>query len=418
METRYVSTNDEMYLRMTKFWGRLFLINFALGVVTGITMEFQFGMNWAEYSKYVGDIFGAPLAIEATVAFFLESTFIGLWLFGWNKVTKKVHALSIWLVAIATNLSALWILLANGWMQKPVGYVLRNGRAEMVDFMAMATNPYGWSKFFHTVLSGYVVAAFFVMGIAAYHILRKSDPDFFKRSFKMAAFFGLISSLLVFITGDFHAVEVSKAQPTKLAAMESHWETQEGAPYYLIVFPDVQNERNSLEMLGIPKGLSLLAFHNGNAEVKGLRDFPKDERPPVLPIFLSFRAMAAMGMLFMLLTFIGWILARKDRLEHNPMFLKIMLYSLPLPYLAGQVGWILAEVGRQPWIVYGLLKTSDAVSKSITAGQVFMSLAGFTLVYGLLALVDIYLLAKYARKGPDSDLSPIIKTARMAGGVR
>ena len=418
METRYVRTNDEMYLRMTKFWGRLFLINFALGVVTGITMEFQFGMNWAEYSKYVGDIFGAPLAIEATVAFFLESTFIGLWLFGWNKVTKKVHAISIWLVAIATNLSALWILLANGWMQKPVGYVLRNGRAEMVDFMAMATNPYGWSKFFHTVLSGYVVAAFFVMGIAAYHILRKSDTDFFKRSFKMAASFGLISSLLVFITGDFHAVEVSKAQPTKLAAMESHWETQEGAPYYLIVFPDVQNEKNSIEMLGIPKGLSLLAFHNGNAEVKGLRDFPKDERPPVLPVFLSFRAMAAMGMLFMLLTFLGWILERKDRLEHSPMFLKIMLYSLPLPYLAGQVGWIFAEVGRQPWIVYGLLKTSDAVSKSITAGQVFMSLAGFTLVYGLLALVDIYLLAKYARKGPDSDLSPIIKTTTMAGGGR
>jgi len=418
METRYVRTNDEMYLRMTKFWGRLFLINFALGVVTGITMEFQFGMNWAEYSKYVGDIFGAPLAIEATVAFFLESTFIGLWLFGWNKVTKKVHAISIWLVAIATNLSALWILLANGWMQKPVGYVLRNGRAEMVDFMAVATNPYGWSKFFHTVLSGYVVAAFFVMGIAAYHILRKSDTDFFKRSFKMAASFGLISSLLVFITGDFHAVEVSKAQPTKLAAMESHWETQEGAPYYLIVFPDVQNEKNSIEMLGIPKGLSLLAFHNGNAEVKGLRDFPKDERPPVLPVFLSFRAMAAMGMLFMLLTFLGWILERKDRLEHSPMFLKIMLYSLPLPYLAGQVGWIFAEVGRQPWIVYGLLKTSDAVSKSITAGQVFMSLAGFTLVYGLLALVDIYLLAKYARKGPDSDLSPIIKTTTLAGGGR
>ena len=184
METRYVRTGDEMYLRMTKFWGKLFLINFALGVVTGITMEFQFGMNWAEYSKYVGDIFGAPLAIEATVAFFLESTFIGLWIFGWNKVSKKVHAVSIWLVAIATNLSALWILLANGWMQKPVGYVLRNGRAEMVDFMAMVTNPYGWSKFFHTVLSGYVVAAFFVMGISAYHLLRKSHLEFLQKVFQ------------------------------------------------------------------------------------------------------------------------------------------------------------------------------------------------------------------------------------------
>lgn len=413
METRYVGTNDEMYLRMAKFWGRLFLINFALGVVTGITMEFQFGMNWAEYSKYVGDIFGAPLAIEATVAFFLESTFIGLWIFGWNRVSKKVHALSIWLVAVATNLSALWILLANGWMQKPVGYVLRNGRAEMVDFMAMATNPYGWSKFFHTLLSGYVVAGFFVMGISAYHILNKSNTDFFKRSFRMAAAFGLVSSLLVFITGDFHAVEVAKAQPTKLAAMESHWNTQKAAPYNLIVFPDTRDERNSIEMFSIPKGLSILAFHSGNAEVKGLKDFPEDERPPVLATFLSFRAMVGMGMLFMLLTFLGWVIARRDRLEYNPLFLKTMLYLIPLPYIATQVGWIVAEVGRQPWIVYGLMKTSDAASKSVTAGQVFVSLVGFTLLYGLLALVDIFLLVKYARKGPDRDLSPIIKTERI-----
>src|SRR5208337_3005043 len=228
MESRYVSTNDAMYLKMTKFWGKLFLINFALGVVTGITMEFQFGMNWAEYSKYVGDIFGAPLAIEATVAFFLESSFIGVWIFGWNRVSKKVHALSIWLVAIATNMSALWILLANGWMQHPVGYVLRNGRAEMVDFTAMLTNNYGLLKFCHTLLSGYVVAAFFVMGIAAYHLLKKNQIDFFKRSFKIGASFGLLASLLVFLTGDFHAVEVAKTQPAKFAAMESVWETKQG----------------------------------------------------------------------------------------------------------------------------------------------------------------------------------------------
>lgn len=413
MESRYVGTNDEMYLRMAKFWGRLFLINFALGVVTGITMEFQFGMNWAEYSKYVGDIFGAPLAIEATVAFFLESTFIGFWLFGWNKVSKKVHALSIWLVAIATNLSALWILLANGWMQRPVGYVLRNGRAEMVDFMALVTNSNGWLKFFHTVLSGYVVATFFVMGISAYHILRKSNLDFFKRSFKMAALFGLVSSILVFVTGDFHAIEVANTQPTKFAAMESQWNTQKGAPYNLLAFPDTQNERNSVEMLSIPNGLSLLAFHDSNAEVKGLKDFPKEERPPVLPTFLSFRAMAAMGVLFMLLAFIGSVLAIRGKLESSPLFLKIIFYSIPIPYIAMQIGWIVAEVGRQPWIVYGLMKTSDAVSKSITVGQVVMSLIGFTLLYGLLGVVDIYLLAKYARKGPDADLSPIIKTARM-----
>src|SRR5512139_2004440 len=226
METKYVTTGNELYKEMARFWGKLFLINFAVGVVTGITLEFQFGMNWAEYSRYVGDIFGAPLAIEATVAFFLESTFIGLWIFGWNRLPKKVHALSIWLVAIATNLSALWILLANGWMQKPVGYVLRNGRAEMVDFMALVTNSYGWSKFFHTVFSGYVVAAFFVMGVSAYHLLRKSEVRLFKTSFRSAATLGLIASILVFVTGDFHAVEVAKVQPTKFAAMEAVWDTQ------------------------------------------------------------------------------------------------------------------------------------------------------------------------------------------------
>lgn len=412
MESRYVSTGDEMYLKMTKFWGKLFLINFALGIVTGITLEFQFGMNWAEYSKYVGDIFGAPLAIEATVAFFLESTFIGLWIFGWNKISKKAHAITMWLIALATNLSALWILLANGWMQHPVGFVLRNNRAEMVDFMAMATNAFGVLKFFHTLTSGYVVASFFVMGVSAYHLLNNSNTDFFKRSFKMAALFGLISSLLVFFTGDFHAAEVAKTQPTKFAAMESVWETQKSAPYNLLIVPDVANERNSVETAGIPKMLSLMAFHSGDAEVKGLKAFPVTDRPPVLPTFASFRTMAALGMLFMLLTLIGYIVSMRDKLSSSPLFLKFMLYSLPLPYIATQLGWIVAEVGRQPWIVYGVLRTSDAVSKSITPLQVAGSLAGFTLLYGLLAVVDIYLLAKFAKKGPEDDLSTIVNLTR------
>lgn len=412
METKYVRTNDEMYLKMTKFWGKLFLINFALGIVTGITMEFQFGMNWAEYSKYVGDIFGAPLAIEATVAFFLESTFIGLWIFGWNKVSKKVHALSIWLVAIATNLSALWILLANGWMQKPVGYVLRNNRAEMVDFAALLTNSYGWLKFFHTLLSGYVLAAFFVMGVSAYHLLKKNNIGFFKRSFKAGATFALVASILLFIAGDFHAAEVAKSQPTKFAAMEAVWDTQKAVPYNLIVVPDVENERNLVEVVGIPKLLSFLAFHDGNAEIKGLKEFPKAERPPVLITFLSFRGMAALGILFIILSLIGYVISKRDRLESSPTFLRLMLYSIPLPYIAGQLGWLVAEVGRQPWIVYGVLKTSDAVSKSITPAQVWVSLIGFTLFYGMLGIIDIYLLAKYSKKGPDDDLSAIIKSSR------
>lgn len=401
METRYVRSGDELYLRMAKFWGKLFLINFALGIVTGITMEFQFGMNWAEYSKYVGDIFGAPLAIEATVAFFLESTFIGVWIFGWDKVSKKTHALSIWLVALATNLSALWILLANGWMQKPVGFVIRNNRAEMVDFMAMLTNSYGWLKFFHTLFSGYVIAAFFVMGISAWHLLKKSHSEFFRSSFRLAAYFGLVSSLLVFLVGDFHAQEVAETQPTKFAAMEVVWETQKAASYNLLVLPDPENERNTIETMGIPKMLSLMAFHDGDATVRGLKDFPKESRPPVLPVFLSFRGMAALGMLFMLLSFIAVILSVKDLLERSGLFLRIMVFALPLPYIAGQLGWIVAEVGRQPWIVYGVLKTSDAVSKSIAPVNVIVSLVGFTLLYGLLAVVDIYLLYQKARKGPE-----------------
>ncbi|NJD55478.1 MAG: cytochrome ubiquinol oxidase subunit I [Nitrospirae bacterium] len=413
METRYVRTGDIAWLRMTKFWGKLFLINFTLGIVTGITLEFQFGMNWAEYSRYVGDIFGAPLAIESTVAFFLESSFIGLWVFGWNKVSKKVHALSIWLVAFATNLSGLWILLANGWMQHPVGYEIRNGRAEMVDFIAMLTNPYGLLKFFHTIFSGYVIAAFFVMGISAWHLLKKRDQDLFRRSFRTAATFGLASSLLVFLVGDFHAAEVAKTQPAKFAAMESVWETQRAAPYHLLLVPDVANERNAVETVSVPKMLSFLAFHDGDAEVRGLKDFPKADRPPVLPVLAGFRGMAALGMFFMLLTLVAFILSRKDHMDSYPLFLRTMLWSLPLPYLAAQLGWIVAEVGRQPWIVYGMLRTSDAVSRSVSASQVAASLIGFTLLYGLLAVVDIYLLFKFARKGPDNDIGSMVRTARQ-----
>jgi cytochrome bd ubiquinol oxidase subunit I len=404
-ETRWVMTKDETWLKMTRFWGRLFLINFILGVVTGITMEFQFGMNWAEYSRYVGDIFGAPLAIEATLAFFLESVFIGVWVFGWDRVSKKVHAAAIWIVAIATNLSALWILLANGWMQKPVGYHLVTNatgqvRAEMVDFAALLLNPYGLIKFFHTLTSGYVVAAFFVMGISAWHLLRKNELTFFKRSFRTAAIFGLGASLMVAVTGDFHGVEIAKVQPTKFAAMESVWETQRGASMSLILLPDEAGERNRVEWLRIPKLVSFLAFRDPDAEIKGLKAYPKELRPPVWPTFLSFRLMAALGMLMILVALAGVYLSGKRDFEDRVFFLKIALYSLFLPYIAGQLGWIVAEVGRQPWIVYGVLKTSDAVSRSIGVAQVVASLLSFTVLYGGLAIVDVYLLAKFSRKGP------------------
>lgn len=409
METKYVTTGDETWLRMTKFWGKLFLINFALGVVTGITIEFQFGMNWSEYSRYVGDIFGAPLAIEATVAFFLESVFVGVWIFGWNKLSKKVHALSIWLAAIATNVSALVILLANGWMQHPVGYVLRNGRAEMNDFLAVLTNPYGLIKFGHTLMSGYALTGFLVMGISAWHLLRNNETAFFRRSFKMAATFAFVSSLLVAISGDFHAVEIARTQPSKFAAMESVWNTSRGVGMSLFAVTDEVDEHNDFDdLLVIPNMVSYLAFHDANAEIKGLKDFPKEMRPPVKPVFFSFRIMVALGMFMILASLAGIFLSRRQNFTDNRLFLTIMVFAIPVPYLAQQLGWLVAELGRQPWIVFGVLKTADAVSKTITSTQVALSLLGFTVLYGVLGAIDIYLLVKYAKKGPDNDLSSII----------
>lgn len=413
-ETRYVKTGDETYLRMTKFWGKLFLINFALGVVTGITQEFQFGMNWAEYSRYVGDIFGAPLAIEATAAFFLESVFIGVWIFGWDKLSKKAHATTMCLAAFGTNLSALLILLANGWMQKPVGFVLRNGRAELTDFLAVATNPYGLIKFFHTLTSGYMVAGYFVMGIAAWHLLKKNEIDFFTRSFKTAAVFSLFAGIIVAATGDFHAVEIAKTQPTKFAAMESVWETQKGAPMHLLLWPNEAAETNAVATASVPGALSFLAFHDTNAEIKGLKAFPKEERPPVLPVFLSFRLMAALGTLMLLLSLLAVIMPRWKSFVDFKIFLYIMLAALPLPYITVQLGWLVAELGRQPWVVYGVMKTAVATSTAVSAVQVAFSLIGFTVLYGVLGVIDIYLLIKYAKKGPETGSAGMITAKEVA----
>ncbi len=400
METRYVKTGDETYLKMTKFWGKLFLINFAVGVVTGITLEFQFGTNWSIYSAYVGDIFGSILAIEATAAFFLESTFIGVWIFGWNKLSKKAHAAVAWLIALGSNLSAVWILIANAWMQSPVGFTIRDGRAELVDFYAVITQKFAIVKFIHTVSAAYVLAAFFVMGISAYHLLKKRHVDFFTRSFRSALTFGLVSSLVVFILGDLNGVVVAEKQPTKLAAMESLWETQTRAPIYLFAWPDEKNERNAVEIGAIPGALSFLTRHDVNAEIRGLSDFPPQDRPPVLITSFAFKGMVGLGCVFILLTVIGWF--KRNKLLESPKFLKIILYSIPLPYLAVQLGWLLTEVGRQPWIVYGLIRTSDAVSP-IATSQVALSLVGFVVVYGLLGIAGFSLIAKYAIKGPDID---------------
>jgi len=397
METIYVQRRDEEYRRMAKFWGKLFLINFAIGIVTGITLEFQFGTNWSRYSAYVGDIFGSLLAVEATVSFFLESTFIAVWIFGWNKLSPRLHAAAIWIVAIASSVSAYWILAANSFMQNPVGYAIRNGRAELTSFSDVVTQKWAVLTFLHTLSGAYILGGFFVMGISAWHLLRRHQVSFFTKSFRVAIVFTLIFSFFELVQGHMNAEMVGEKQPTKFAAMEAVWETQKGAPMHLLMWPDADKGENAIQALSIPKLLSILASYKPDAEVKGLKDFPRDEWPPVLPSFFSFRLMVALGGWFALVSL--WGFWRRNRLLESPWMLKAMLWTIPLPYLANELGWTLTEVGRQPWIVYGLMKTQDAGSP-IAVSQVLPTVIAFVLVYSLLGFADFYLLFKFARKGP------------------
>jgi len=406
METAFVRTKNEEYRTLAKFWGKLFLINFAVGVVTGITLEFQFGTNWSRYSRYVGDIFGPLLAIEATVAFFLESTFIAVWAFGWKRLSPKAHAVTIWLVAFASSLSAVWILIANAWMQHPVGYVMKGGRPILNDLMAAITQPYAVLTILHTLAGSYIVAGFFVMGISSYHLLKKQFVSLFARSFRIALVFSLIFSIFAVVEGHMHGTDLADKQPAKLAALESHWKTGQIAPVFILAVPDEKNERNSVEIGLIPGALSMMAFHSLNATVTGLRDIPRDERPPVAATFISFRLMVTLGMLFIILTLVGWLLRKK--IEWKRLYLKVMLYSIPLPYIACALGWTVTEMGRQPWLVYGLMKTAEGVSP-VSASQVAVSLVAFTLVYLILGIIAFSLMAKYARKGPH--LSPHAQSA-------
>ncbi|WP_319469484.1 cytochrome ubiquinol oxidase subunit I [uncultured Pseudodesulfovibrio sp.] len=401
METRYVQTGDEVYRKMAKFWGKIFLVNFALGVVTGITLEFQFGTNWSRYSAYVGDIFGSLLAIEATAAFFLESTFIGVWHFGWEKLSPKAHAIVAWLVAGASNLSAIWILIANGFMQDPTGYVLRNGRAELTDFVSVITNKWAWLEFFHVIPASLCLAGFFIMGVSAWHLLRKSETGFFQKSFNIGVTVALVFSIVTAVEGHMHGNNMSLKQPAKLAAMESHWETQKNAPIYLLVVPG--EDGNLIEALPVPGALSFLAYNDFNAEVKGLNDIPKEDRPPITITFLAFRTMVGLGTLMPALALFGWVM--RKRLDSFPLYLKALPYCIPLPYIAIWAGWTLAEVGRQPWIVYGLMRTADAVSP-VSTGEVSFSLILMCLLYTLLGAAGIWLMIRLAKKGPE-DNTPI-----------
>lgn len=410
METVYVKTGQELYKQMTKYWGKLFLINFAMGVVTGIVMEFQFGMNWSEYSRFVGDIFGAPLAIEALLAFFLESTFLGIWIFGWEKLSKKMHLLAIWLVAFGSNLSALWILIANSFMQQPTGYALENGRAVMTDIFALIANPHVWVQFPHTIFSGFTTGAFFVMGIAAYQLLRKKEAEFYQKSFRMANYFGIISVFLVILIGHTQGQHMVKVQPMKMAAAEALWRTENPASLSLITIADEKNMEDIIS-IRIPRALSLLSYNRLDGEVKGIRDLqaeyenlygPGDYSPSVFAAYWSFRIMVGAG--FLMLFLAAWMMIRNIKglppVSDRRIF-KIFPLVIMLPYAANTTGWLLTEMGRQPWVVFGLMKTADAVSPTVSYGAVLTTLIGFTLVYGGLMAVDIFLLAKYAKAGPE-----------------
>lgn len=408
-ETFYVIKGDEVYKKMTKFWGRLFLINFAVGVVTGLVMEFQFGMNWSAYSRFVGDIFGAPLAIEGLTAFFLEATFIGLWAFGWEKVSRKVHLFAIWMVAFGSTLSSLWILVANSFMHNPVGYEIVNGRAVMTDFWALIFNSHVWTQFPHTVLSGYVTAAFFVMGISIYFILKNKNTDFFQRSFKIATVFGMIMIVGVIVVGHAQAQLMVKQQPMKMAAAEALFNSEDPASMSLITIFDEEKGTTSVD-IRVPFALSILSYNTFTGEVKGINDLqreyealygPGDYSPSVAVNYWSFRIMVGAGFLMAFVMLVALFVWLRKKFQVKSGWWQLLTLSIILPYLANTTGWLLTELGRQPWVVYGLMKTEDAVSPTVPASYVMTSLAVFTLIYGLLIVVDVYLLARFTKAGPD-----------------
>lgn len=468
MESVYVMTGKQVYQDMVKFWGKLFGINFALGVTTGLTMEFQFGTNWAYYSHYVGDIFGAPLAIEGLMAFFLESTFIGLFFFGWDRLTRVQHLAVTWLVAIGSNMSALWILIANGWMQNPVGaaFNFETMRMELTDFGALLFNPVAQVKFVHTVSAGYVTGAIFVLAISSYYLLKKRDLPFARRSFAIAAVFGLASTLSVIILGDESGYEIGDVQKTKLAAIEAEWETEPApAAFTLFGLPNQQEQRTDYAVK-IPYAMGIIATRSLDQEVTGIKDLIKqhelrirngiiayglleklragdkseaniaafdavkqdlgyglllkkytpavvdaseeqirlaslDTIPNVATMFWTFRAMVAAGFLMLLLfALAAWASVKRDA-ENKPWLLKFALLSLPLPWIAAQTGWIVAEHGRQPWSIAEVLPVHLSAS-SLSAADVWGSLVALIAFYSLLLVVEMYLMIKFTRLGPSS----------------
>jgi len=428
LHTQYYRTGDEKFKRLTKFWGKLFLINFAMGVVTGIVQEFQFGMNWSEYSRFVGDIFGAPLAIEALMAFFMESTFLGLWIFGWDRAPKKLHLASIWLVAIGSNLSALWILLANGFMQHPVGYdpaSVETGRLVLNDFFALITNPKGWIFFWHTIAAGLSTAGFFVLGISAWHLARKKEKDeeFFKYSFQLGAIVALIFTVVTGLGGHEQGRYVMETQPMKMASIEALWNTEQPASFSLITIGDLTG-KNLVWQLRIPKLLSLIACNNLTCKVEGVNQVqaeyvqkygPGDYVPLMVVTYWAFRFMFTASLIMVAVGAYAIYVMLSNWPEKWMRWMKWVPWAIALPYIANSSGWILTEMGRQPWIVQGLLKTEEGVTPTNTAGMVLFTLIGFVVIYAVLMVADVYLLSRFAKAGPDATDAGVIGDPSLFG---
>jgi len=402
---------------MAKFWGKLFIINFAMGVVTGIVQEFQFGMNWSEYSRFMGDIFGAPLAIEALVAFFLESTFLGVWIFGWDRLPRGVHTFAIWMVALGANVSALWILIANSFMQEPVGYVLRNGRAEMDNFWELITNPHVGVQFPHVLFSGVATAAFFVLGISAWHLLRKTEhQEFFQRSARMAAIYGAIGVVAVALVGHSQAQHMVEAQPMKMAAAEALYDSVPegvGAPFSIITVGTLDGQ-HEVWAITVPKLLSYLSTGTLDGAVEGINDLQaeyeityagnelteQDDYRPIIPItYWTFRLMMGFGFAAMGIAALAlfWLWKGKP-MEHRLWYWGAVAVMF-LPLIANSWGWIFTEMGRQPWLVFGLMGTSSGVSPGTTVAEVATTMIGFTVLYGVLAVIEVGLIIRYTRAG-------------------
>ncbi|MBI1290708.1 cytochrome ubiquinol oxidase subunit I [bacterium] len=421
MEGMYLWTKNPLYEQMTKFWVKIFALNFSLGVASGIVMEFQFGTNWATYSRFVGDVFGSALAAEGIFAFFLESGFLAVLVFGWNRVSPKMHFFSTCMVSLGSIFSAVWIVVANSWQQTPAGYhivdqagnslpepFVFNGaasgiqpRAEITDFWAMVFNPSSACRLLHVIDGSFILGAFFVMSVMGWYILKGRHVEMSKRCFRIALVFAAVTSLLQLPLGHWSAHIVATHQPAKLAAFEGLFKTTERAPLYIIGWPKPEEER----VIGVPVPgmLSFLVHFDMDKPVTGLDAFPKEDRPPIHLPFQMYHLMISLGMFFIGITLLGLLMLWRDRLFTSRWLLWIFVLAVPLPYIANQAGWIAAEVGRQPWVVYGLLRTKDGISKAVGAEAIFISVVGFTLIYALLFAMFIYLLDRKIKHGPDDD---------------